>query len=225
MIAGRECPICLRVPTEEFDANYKICRCCGQTVLSWQYDTVEEYENIYKTDYLGVFQKQHGLTQYVDRYELDVTAAKIRLSIYNLILGPTFSICDVGAGNGAFVDVAGAIGYDPTPMNSKIIKGGWKDVTGSFDLITMHDVLEHLVDPVGCLEHLKNCINGGTIVVELPEFNSPNGAKHLRPEQHLFLPDFDAAQQLFKNCGLVIKHFYRPKNGRLGKFSFFLTNV
>jgi SAM-dependent methyltransferase len=44
------------------------------------------------------------------------------------------------------------------------------EVPGTFDAITMFEVLEHLDDPLGTLLALRKCLNpGGVMIVEVPD--------------------------------------------------------
>lgn len=223
MIAGLICPICKQQPLIIFNSDYKICHCQGLSLLSWKWNTVEDYENIYEANYHDDFQLAKGIGTYIERYDEHLIAAKARFNLYKEILGDIPDICDVGAGNGAFVDISNAVGYDPNVIHPKVLKGGWNIVEGSYDLITLHDVIEHLIDPEACLLYLTTKLKkNGTIIIELPEWDGTDGLRHLKPLEHLFLPNFDAAIAFFTRCNLKLRYYYRPKKGTIGKISYFL---
>lgn len=79
------------------------------------------------------------------------------------------NLLDIGCYAGIFPYVAKKSGFEVTGIEpsmwaaeyagnktkSKIYQGSWKDVSfkeGSFDIITIWDVIEHLEDPLGCLK-------------------------------------------------------------------------
>lgn len=232
--AGKYCPICGGRGSEGVPVE-----CCGVR-LTWQWDSVDEYDSWYAdpTAYHVDEQTCQGQRAYEDsiRYASALKAADVRLKWISAATGKTDSltIIDVGAGNMAFVDRAiiqdhAGFGIDPNPMDDYCLRGSWKDVQGEWDVITLHDVFEHLTDPRGCLRHLKSCLRPkGTLVIEMPEWNSPlhkaqgDDFRHIRPRQHIALYSKDAAERLFADEGLTVTAFYRPLRGAIGKASWFL---
>ncbi len=143
---------------------------------------------------------------YSDRYDSDLIAARARLKSYTGIVGKDLSDLrcqlwlDIGCGNCAFADVlnelgAGVVGIDPDPVYadgkerdyvarariSKVIDKG-----GRANVVTYHDVIEHLVDPLAELKLAVGVLEpGGILIVEIPDVFVTAGVKHFKRE-HLW---------------------------------------
>lgn len=213
--------------------------------LSWQWNSFAEYEAMYASeDYHTKMQEEGGQKPY-DSIERVLACQRMAIARLNLWKGVRSSssfkgrIMDVGAGNMAFVHMASehmalednfhAFGIDPHPILDDCIKGTWKDVKGEYGLITMFDLIEHLLEPRECLRHLKKCLTAdGMIAIETPEWNGPLHCKegddwrHHRPKQHPILYSRDAIEQLYAEDGLETVLFCRPKSGHAGKMTHFL---
>lgn len=76
-----------------------------------------------------------------------------------------------------------------------------------FECITMCDVLEHLVDPAGVLEHCRDCLTpDGVIYVQVPNlvgFRLPPGHGWGLPH-HLWQFGPKNLQRLFEKCGFEV---------------------
>lgn len=117
-------------------------------------------------------------------------------------------ILDVGAATGNFLQIGKAAGYDIvgvefSPFASAFARergfevhtGALEDVSlpfESFDVVTLHHVLEHVPNPVETLSLVHRLMKpDGLLVVEVPNFASfrskVNGAEweDLRPDEHL----------------------------------------
>lgn len=98
-------------------------------------------------------------------------------------------ILDIGCGNGGYLDVVSqggwyAFGCDPDPSAAQaahdakieVRTGGsqtWADQKGSFDIITISHVIEHLHDPLAELERIYLLLKpGGFLYIDLPNVNS-----------------------------------------------------
>src|SRR3989304_5503030 len=90
---------------------------------------------------------------------------------------------DVGCGTQKF---PGAIGIDVRPHPSADIRHDlnavpWPFEDGSFDLVVMRHVLEHLKDVVEIIDELYRITRpGGRIVVEVPHFTWAEAYRHPR---------------------------------------------
>ena len=220
------CPVC-KCPGDDLDSIRHQCNKCG-TLVTWMYFSRAEYETIYETTYHTTEQISKGAQVYDERYTEHFIAAKARLQLLKALGIKPGNAIDVGCCNGAFVQAAHESGYqivgiDPHPLNDKIIKGSWRDVVGQYDLITLFDVIEHLLDPRECLVHLKNClVDGGHLFIETPEFNAPDNQieRHLKPREHICLYSDKAMRLLFDQVGLRLVFFYRPLDATIGKIGY-----
>ncbi len=164
------------------------CRECG--VLRQDVSmTQEELLDWYATRYFdGV---------YTHTYEHDVEVAEARLREYEL--QPGARILDVGSGNGAFVDRAVAWGIEAwgqdlaDASNDRTFVGDLAHIAFPahyFDTVTMHDVLEHVPDPVATLEEISRILEpGGRLIVDFPRFHHESGRHHWKQIAHLWLLD------------------------------------
>jgi SAM-dependent methyltransferase len=101
-------------------------------------------------------------------------------------LGPAGRMLDVGCGNGATIRAFGQVApgwtkagtefdakyraeVESIPHTEPLHVGPVETVPGSFDVITMIHVLEHIVDPIGVLEKLRGKLSpGGLLLIEVP---------------------------------------------------------
>jgi len=132
---------------------------------------------------------------YQHDYMHDAKVAEKRLRSYNLPARQT--ILDIGAGNCAFVDTAiawghTAIGVEPGKQckNANCWNIPLEDVlfpTEHFDVITMHDVLEHVIDPVAMLKEVARIAKEGSkLVIDLPDWKHRH---HWKAVEHLWMFD------------------------------------
>jgi len=176
--------------------------------------TEQEYENYYTLEY----DCKHNARQ---RYDHDLGVAKLRLDCYAGSIPSSGKLLDVGCNNGAFVDAALQAGYDAygNELNPSIIGdrtyAGYLTSLGlegsSFNVITLHDVLEHFVDPVANLTEIHRLMSpGGALVVDFPHFFVESGLHHWKPTEHLWLLSAIQLEQLLATCGFTKTKSYEP---------------
>lgn len=247
-IAGARCPVCEGVGRPLGEVGGCAVRECrnghAPVLLSWQWSSVAEYEATYSetSDYHTAMQQAEGQAPSWERDTEHMGAALARLRQLQLFV-PSGRLLDIGAGTGAFVAMAQAYGYkaqgiEPTEMAYRartlgrdVQCGVWHEMEGRWDVITMHDVWEHLTNPVMALDwmmlHLRP---GGMAVIEIPEWGGPQARrwllnwKHIRPMQHLFLPSDGAAREMFESGGYCVEAAIRPQRGELGKIAYYLSD-
>lgn len=135
---------------------------------------------------------EERLQEWVSVYESVFSPFFQRRSQLGLSKKPT--LLDIGAGHGAFCGAANAMGFDSYGLepneNSrrkaqanfpqcKFLNGSIYDLLsgplkaampkGGFDVITMHDVLEHMAEPARLMNDLRNLLSSeGSIYVRVP---------------------------------------------------------
>lgn len=170
-------------------------------------------------------------------------------------LEPPGRILDVGCGTGDFLVVCAehgweTVGVDVSPYAARISAersggeahgGRLEDAPlqpGSFDVIHMHHVLEHVADPVDVLQRIRGLLRpGGRLVLEVPnERNLINLAMRLQgkamlpsdqPPTHLLFFDPPSLRAAVSAAGLEVeflrqqdlvtparRHIYRYFDGR-----------
>jgi SAM-dependent methyltransferase len=253
-LAGRECALCgsRGVPYGEKDGySLRECGCRGAVLLSWPWESVAAYERWYRDEaatYHRGFQEAQGMPQFLDRDGEYLQAASVRLRVLSGLYPGARTALDIGAGTGAFVALLAAhgwqaAGYEPSPVLAEVAQrrgrdvrtGGWEEVPlpeTPRDLITLHDVLEHLPDPLRCLARLRSFLGEhGILCVEMPEWGCPEAKRegvrfrHVKPREHLALYSEAAAVALFHQIGLAVDALVRPLAGSLGKIVFYLRRV
>ena len=163
-------------------------------------------------------------------FEHDKKVAKKRLDVYQLSKG--IKLLDVGCGNGAFVQEAvkaGVEAYGTDILAEDQCKAGdfynqpLLDVnfpTDHFDVITVHDVFEHFVDPVEQLNEIFRILKQkGTLILDLPDFHSKAGSHHWKRIEHLWFPTMDQMLGMLADAGFQINKVDKPISGKLVFYS------
>jgi len=192
------------------------CRKCSKCGVLHQEVNLseEEYYNFYSERYHLDYQKTLGQINYNDRYEHDCDIARQRLTKYKPYLTGK-RILDVGSSNGAFVDEARKAGWDAwgvepskdickieTTYGGTLIEQNF--LGGEFQNITLHDVFEHLIDPVKELQEMHRILPvNGVLILDMPNYFVDCGKHHWRPIEHLWI--FSEEQ----TCKLVNKNGFR----------------
>lgn len=107
---------------------------------------------------------------------------------------PPGRLLDVGSGDGAFVRLARAdgweaLGFDPYAPAADLRTLDEADAAGPFDLVTFWQSLEHEDDPVTLLRRARGWLRpGGRIFVSLPNVDSPQARWGGPSWFHLDLP-------------------------------------
>lgn len=126
----------------------------------------------------------------------DRTIAAIRLHAYGVL--PGAKLLDVGCGNGAFVDAAREQGVDAWGQDLAkqsdgpyVYVGELADIafpTADFHVVTIHDVLEHVPDPMPFLAEIRRILKpGGMLIVDFPRFWDESGVHHWKKIEHLWM--------------------------------------
>ena len=183
------------------------------------------------TKYHDEVQRTVGHEPYADRFEHDLSIASLRWPK----LMAQYRLLDVGCANGAFLDYAKSQGMDAEGIEPNdtmaglahartgcVVHRDWGSVMGQFDVITYHDVIEHVVDPQYEFELASSYLApGGLLILDTPDADSDQFAElgmawhHMRPLQHLWLFREEDLEALCEQNGLTHVHTDRPIPGKL----------
>jgi SAM-dependent methyltransferase len=189
-----------------------------------------DYETLY-TDGDRYHVERQGHTPYRMRFEHDREVGYLRLQAY----AGRLRWLDVGCANGGFVAAATDLGYDveglePNPgiaawaatATERPVHTTWDTVTGWFDVISYHDVLEHVVDPRAELDRAwGHLVPGGMLILDVPNIHDASapdagpGSHHMKPQEHLWFWDRQALVDVVRSSGFVVVGVDVPLPGKL----------
>jgi len=209
------------------DIPLLICNVCDvphQCLPGW---TPEMIVEMYKTTYHSEEQKKIGLREYKDRYNHDYKVAKLRLDAYHNYISRSTIGLDVGSSNSAFVHAArheglDFIGIDPgheigdsnLTIRSTIQDYEFED--RKFNLITMHDSLEHMVEVRNIVTKIVSILEDkGFLIIDIPDYYVPEGIHHWRPVQHLWYWNKHQMIQFLNYFNLSVVEVANPIPGKL----------
>lgn len=183
------CPACAADATLEtnrlsFKAGLELrallCQRCGHRWLPTDSKIQQLIEKAYGRHYTGFRVDDHF--NRIIRGELDERLSKIK--------SPPASLLDVGCGNGEFLALAVAAGYDAcgvdvSTTSRELCEGkGLRAVAGdflshefgrSFDVVTMWDVMEHLQRPDLFVARARDLLRpDGVLVLKIPSKGALN---------------------------------------------------
>jgi 2-polyprenyl-3-methyl-5-hydroxy-6-metoxy-1,4-benzoquinol methylase len=217
---------------------YRVCRACGTLVSQAEFSS-----RIYAKDYWTERQKDHlGLPDIRERARLDLPERCTYWLRHLLSLRkPPARVLEVGCAHGAYVALLGWAGFEVTgtelsPEVVKLAKDMFKInvlagliedqpfAAGSFDIIVLNDVLEHLPRPLATLSHCSRLLTeNGIFILQTPEYKEhlsyedlkASGDLFLRHMQrmeteHLYLFSRRSVTELFKRLGIEYVEFANP---------------
>ncbi len=186
-----------------YDRTLLQCNRCSHVVNESSHDL----ESIYETDYRTTTYGERAIDAFDRIMALPPGKSDNRLRVErvrNNVLahgGPTAgSALDVGSGLAVFPAALAAHGWDcvaldPDPRAAeqadqldgvRAIAGPFDESTveGTFDLITLNKVIEHVSDPVALLKHAEPLLTDrGLVYIEVPD---AEGALDVGPEREEF---------------------------------------
>lgn len=199
----QRCPICESIELESFDAvasdveGHSIVHIveCGRCRFAWQYplgrteaESVAHFDSNYRAE-------GRRISGYFDPVKKSAIA-RLEVAFLRRLAPPGRKLLDIGAGAGIFAQVAAEHGFDVTACdpaleieritghpNLRGVRGTMSDLPPdeSFDVITMWDVIEHLVAPLGVIEEAQMRLrDGGWLVLETGNYKSADRVREGR---------------------------------------------
>ncbi len=230
------CPMCGGTDRSvEFQSTqgYDIVRCAGCHLVFTDARTAPPPSALYPPFEQSDTAAQRGARSALSLFTLQrarlVEAAK-----------PSGRLLDYGAGSGAFARfMAGrgfeAVGLEPYSLGTTLEEPGLRLVRaplesvkaslGTFDVITLWHVLEHLEHPVELLTELRSMLApGGVLVVSVPNFGSwqsevfKGGWFHLDPPRHLLQFESSTLEDCLGRAGFTVSREapFLPEYGTSG---------
>ncbi|MDX2186792.1 MAG: class I SAM-dependent methyltransferase [Opitutaceae bacterium] len=198
-----------------YSDDYHVCKACGTLVsrapLATGREAVRDEGELYSRDYWTKRQTHHhALPEISERARLDLHERCTHWLKHVLERVPAPArLLEVGCGHGGFLGLAVEAGYEVagTEMSPWVVEQArnWFEVDvragpvdhqdfplGSFDAIALHDVIEHLPDPVATLSHCKRLLKPeGVLFLQTPEYKEHLTYADLVREKDLFLRHMD----------------------------------
>jgi 2-polyprenyl-3-methyl-5-hydroxy-6-metoxy-1,4-benzoquinol methylase len=225
----------------EFVKNQIPVKCCNNCGILHQNLnlTSQEYNDWYHQ--YDEYKRISNTTPYSERYEHDSKIAKLRIAKYQNILKEYFQfpILDIGAANNAFVDQCNqihmpSIGIDIRNIvknSTTFFQGNVLDLNfqtqltnhlrsitsfNRFSIITLHDVLEHVIDPVEFIQTSSKLLkNQGIYIIDIPDFYHENGLHHWRQIEHLWFFTQDHMKKMLNSLNFKIHTIDYPIPGKV----------
>jgi 2-polyprenyl-3-methyl-5-hydroxy-6-metoxy-1,4-benzoquinol methylase len=214
---------------DTYTSTWVRCADCGVERIT-PYPTQDELEAYYNDAY--VTKQCTGSVSHAVRYSDEYRARvheEYALGLRDLGIEPgtlaTLNVLDYGCAQGDFLDFLRAAGSPPervtgadiaTEMVEVAVERGHRAMSiaelrtlpdGSFDLITLWDVVEHLVEPAGTIRDLRRLVApGGRIIVQTPRMGLLSEAlgsafEHYLPLEHVHLFRRETLVRLFSEAG------------------------
>ena len=195
-----------------------VCKHCGAIrQLALPFSNNEEYLQYYAQ------YPPTGKAYRVKDTAHDREVAKKRCDHYGIHPSSELLVLDIGSGSGAFVEEcrkrgARAVGCEIAEYHDLVAgeftyRKPFEDIhfpTDHFDVVTCHDVLEHVLDPLSFIREAGRVLKqGGALRVDLPAFFEPEGDHHWKQE-HIWYLRPKQVRRLCEAAGLVLASVERP---------------
>ncbi len=210
------------------------CR-CGQTRTA---ERPADYQRLYTEgdEYHRKEMDLIGRDHYDARLPHDVKLGHARL---DKLLSQQ-RLLDVGCANGGFLKAAKERGFAVTgiELNPGMadfaadavgcnVYTSWQALSDSedgwapYDVVTLHDVFEHVVSPLYDLGRIRGVMDlGGRLVLDCPDASTCVGAvvtapQHRKPRQHLWWHTHETLAELLNLSGFLVDHVDYPIPGKV----------
>jgi len=181
---------------------------------------------VYDADYYSTESAKGGYANYILDAGINRLTFEERLRAIEARLGRKGRLLDVGCALGDFVEVARESGWDAEGVEIsafaaaearakglRVYTGILEDLglpSGSYDVITLYDVIEHLTDPIATLrEVLRLLAPGGVLHMVTPNVGGTQARLlgprwyHYKPGEHLFYFSPKTIRETIERADLV----------------------
>ncbi len=232
------CVVCAHAtPTEPVSAKdgIEVVRCCacGHVFVSPRLPE-EAVSELYGSTYWDLYQPAVGSPALAERVLFDYQNGFGKLERDVLPYRRPGRLLDVGASNGGMVRAARERGFDAHGIEPsaevcdlarqlqgvELYCGDIRDnhfAAGSFDVVTMHDVLEHVFAPLEILRACRRVLApGGLLVVETPTTDAlgylrdGDAWQNMSPLEHVHLFSEANLALVATRCGFRVVDLYCP---------------
>ncbi len=214
------------------DGRFSIvtCRACGVTYVTPRLSDASLLESVYDEGYWrSTAAKDRGYTDYRADEGLYLRTFRRRLAIVRRHVARPGRVLDVGCAAGYFLRVMqgegwGVTGIEPSDairpraqelLGAERVRGGSLEdarlPAGSFDLVTLWDVLEHVPDPLRVLREVRRVVApGGRLVLETQNVKSAAARilgrrwQHYKHAEHLYHFDRRTIAAALERAGFVV---------------------
>jgi len=196
----------------DYSDDYRVCKNCG-TLVSRAPLAPEAFT--VRRDAGELYSKEFWLKRQTEHHDLPDIHARARLDLPERcthwlrhllsVRLPPARILEIGCAHGGYVALLGwagfeAMGTELSPWVAEFagrtfgvqVSAGPVETqsfaAGSFDVLVLNDVIEHLPDPVTTLRHCVSLLKpDGFFVIQTPEYKEHLGYADLRASNDLFL--------------------------------------
>lgn len=226
----KTCPVCLsndyKVEFASFGIDIIACkRCTLRYAAKVPIDPNDVYEDLV---YFDIIQDSYVAFHEYRKQRLGKDRVKLIINQLGNINGK--KLLDIGSGSGYFLECAMEAGAECTGIEAgehlrewsqkrlaiSIMKTAIEEMTSSkqFDIITMFDVIEHVLDPVAFMKSVcQHLTMSGIVVAFTPNFDSI-GIKYMKEKSNLIYPTGHltyftnkSMNYLLNEVGLKLLHF------------------
>jgi SAM-dependent methyltransferase len=218
---------------EKWGLAMRTCDVCGHLFVTPRLPEAAVPE-LYGSTYWEAYSQAIGSPTLEQRVDWDYRNGFTKLQRDVLPFRASGRLIDVGASNGGMVRAARESGFDacgvePSPEICELARrahgvtmhcGDIRTLAlpaASFDVVTMHDVLEHVFDPAGTLRAIRRVLApGGLLVVEMPSGDSVLALEQgvdwavFSPLEHVNIFTQRNAARLVRAAGFRIVDHYDP---------------
>jgi len=237
---------CGHTDLEPFSPDYLRCPACETLVYAQMPDptiarVTDDAHDFYGREYwLSYQEKVLGYADITVRARTDLPERCLYwLRAFLKYRLPPGRVLELGSGHGGFVALLRWAGFDAVGLELSpwvvdfarrtfdvpMLLGPVEDqalATGSLDGIVLMDVLEHLPDPVGTIQHCLRLLKpDGIFLIQTPRY--PEGKTYpemveqkdpfleqLKPKEHLYLFSMTSIQTFFRRLGVEDIRFEPP---------------